>query len=214
MQLIWCLLWNFYLNMFQASLCPSSAEQECALPRTVLCTGCDGCGCVELGCQLCALWRLLFIINIRLVASCWFLSLHPTFMMHGHKSLKKVVTRFASLVSKVWSFQRQAQNSLLDRQNFDLHHPLSNKFLNSHHCAQDHTSMFVEISGSCCGAVEVFALLGCCAALSPSRVILELLDPWRWEWHTTQNVGNKLPTYIMQHSRWEKTSSLFIHHVS
>ena len=29
------------------------------------------------------------IINIRLVASCWSLSLHPTFMMHGHKSLKK-----------------------------------------------------------------------------------------------------------------------------
>ena len=30
------------------------------------------------------------IINIRLVASCWFLSLHPTFMMHGHKNLKKI----------------------------------------------------------------------------------------------------------------------------
>jgi len=29
------------------------------------------------------------IINIRLVASCWSLSLHPKFMMHGHKSLKK-----------------------------------------------------------------------------------------------------------------------------
>ena len=28
------------------------------------------------------------VINIRLVASCWFLSLHPTFMMNGHKSLK------------------------------------------------------------------------------------------------------------------------------
>jgi len=28
------------------------------------------------------------IINIRLIASYWFLSLHPTFMMHGHKSLK------------------------------------------------------------------------------------------------------------------------------
>ena len=30
------------------------------------------------------------IINIGLVASCWFLSLHPTFMMHGHKNLKFV----------------------------------------------------------------------------------------------------------------------------
>ena len=29
MQLIWCLLSNFYLNMFRASLCPSSGEQEC-----------------------------------------------------------------------------------------------------------------------------------------------------------------------------------------
>ena len=29
-----------------------------------------------------------------------------------------------------------------------------------------------------------------------------------------QNVGNKLPTYITQHPRWEKTSSLIIHHVS
>jgi len=30
----------------------------------------------------------ILIINIRLVAYCWFLCLHPTFMMHGHKSLK------------------------------------------------------------------------------------------------------------------------------
>ena len=60
MQLIWCLLSNFYLNMFRASLCPSSGEQECALPHMVFCTGCDGCGCVELGRELCALWKLLF----------------------------------------------------------------------------------------------------------------------------------------------------------
>ena len=142
MQLTWCLLSNFYLNMFQASLCPSSEEQECALPHMVFCTGSYGCGCVELGRELCALWKFLLsrtvtftvhtarvpvphnhsqhyqcrtphaavhtlvllmmgimmpetcwdrslIINIRLVASCWFLSLHPTFMMHGHTSLKK-----------------------------------------------------------------------------------------------------------------------------
>ena len=36
------------------------------------------------------------IKNIRLVASCWFLSLHPTFMMHGHTSLKK--TKFVSRI--------------------------------------------------------------------------------------------------------------------
>ena len=121
--------------MFRASLCPSSGEQECALPHMVFCTGCDGCGCLELGRALCETVKVTFtvhtarvpaphnhshhnqcrtpyaavhtlvllimgimmpetwwdkslIINIRLVASCWFLSLHPTFMMHGHKSLK------------------------------------------------------------------------------------------------------------------------------
>ena len=60
MQLIWSLLWNFYLNMFRSSLCPSSREQEYALPHMVFCTGCDGCGCVELGRKLCALSRSLF----------------------------------------------------------------------------------------------------------------------------------------------------------
>ena len=52
MQLIWFSLSNFYLNMFRASLCPSSVEQDCALPHMVFCTGCDGCGCVELGREL------------------------------------------------------------------------------------------------------------------------------------------------------------------
>ena len=61
MQLIWCLLSNFYLKMFRASLCPSSGEQECALPHMVFCTGSDGCGCVEMGRKLCALWRSLFV---------------------------------------------------------------------------------------------------------------------------------------------------------
>jgi hypothetical protein len=28
------------------------------------------------------------IINIGLLECCWFLSLHPTFMKHGHKNLK------------------------------------------------------------------------------------------------------------------------------
>ena len=112
---------KFYLNMFRASLCPSSGEQECLTPHMVFCTGCDGCGCVKLGRELCAAphnhshhnqcrtpyaavltlvllmmgimmpetcWDKSLKINIRLVASCWFLSLHPTFMMHGHKSLK------------------------------------------------------------------------------------------------------------------------------
>ena len=52
MQLIWCLLSNFYLNMFRAPLCPSSGEQDCVLPHMVFCTGCAGCGFVELGREL------------------------------------------------------------------------------------------------------------------------------------------------------------------
>ena len=39
-------------------------------------------------------WDRSLIIHIRLVASCWFLSLHPTLMMHGHKSLKPTNIRW------------------------------------------------------------------------------------------------------------------------
>jgi len=55
--------------MFRASLYPSSGEQDRVLLHVVFCTGCAGCGCVELGHKLCALcensvrcttWRLLF----------------------------------------------------------------------------------------------------------------------------------------------------------
>jgi len=38
MQLIWCLLSNFYLNMFRASLCPSAGEQDRVLLHMVFCT--------------------------------------------------------------------------------------------------------------------------------------------------------------------------------
>jgi len=126
MQLIRCLLSNFYLNMFRASLWPALGEKDRVLLHMVFCIGCAGCGCVELGRKLCALCEgysnlhtvhtaydpaphnhnqcrtpyavihglgLLMmvimmpetccdrslIINIRLVASCWFISLHPTF---------------------------------------------------------------------------------------------------------------------------------------
>jgi len=58
-------------------------------------------------------WDRSTIINIRLVASCWFLSLHPTFMTHGHNSLKiqqPYLTFIASggLLSFIWR-----KNSLL-----------------------------------------------------------------------------------------------------
>jgi len=121
MQLIWCILSNFYPNIFRASLCPSSGEQDRVLPHMVFCTGCAGCGwctvhtaynpaphnhsqhnqcrtpyVVVQGLVLLMMgimmpktcWDRSLIIYIRLVASCWFLSLDPTFMMHGHKSLK------------------------------------------------------------------------------------------------------------------------------
>ena len=53
MQIILYLLSNFYPNMFLASLCPSSGEQDSVLPHMVFCTGCADCGCVEL-CALCS----------------------------------------------------------------------------------------------------------------------------------------------------------------
>ena len=93
MQLIWSLLSIVYLNTFRAPLCPSSGEQDCVLPHMVFCTGCAGCGCVELRRrtpyavvhslvlltmgivvpETC--WDRRLTINFRLVASCWFLSL-------------------------------------------------------------------------------------------------------------------------------------------
>ena len=122
------------------------------------CTGSDGCGCVEVGCKPCALWRLLFdftvhtacipaphshshhyqcriqyaavhtivllmmgimmpetcwdslIINIRLVASCWSPSLHPKFMMHGHKSLKFIPVLFLhSLVAGLLAISQYSE---------------------------------------------------------------------------------------------------------
>ena len=87
MQLIWCLLSN-YLNMFRASLCPASGEQDCVLPHMVFLK--MGIMMPETCCD-----RSL-IINIRLVATCWFLSLHPTSMMHGHKSLRIWILILAS----------------------------------------------------------------------------------------------------------------------
>jgi len=136
MQLIRFLLSNFYLNMFRASLWPSSGEQDRVLPHMVFRSSCAGCGCVELGRKLHALctvhtacdptphnhsqhnqcrtpyavihglvlqmlcimmpetcWDRSLIIKIWLAASCWFLSLHPTFMMHGHKSLKMCILK-------------------------------------------------------------------------------------------------------------------------
>ena len=88
MLLIWCLLSNFYLNIFRGSLCPSSGEQDCVLPHMVFLK--MGIMMPETCCD-----RSL-IINIRLVASCWFLSLHPTSIMQDHRSLRKWILILAS----------------------------------------------------------------------------------------------------------------------
>jgi len=44
--------------MFRASLCPSSGDPDRVLLHMVFCTGCAGCGCVELGRKLCALCEI------------------------------------------------------------------------------------------------------------------------------------------------------------
>jgi len=40
--------------MFRALLCPSPGEQDRVILHIMFCTGCAGCGCVELGRKLCA----------------------------------------------------------------------------------------------------------------------------------------------------------------
>ena len=87
MHLIWCLLSNFYLNMFRASLWPSSGGQDCVLPHMAFCTVTrkgepyavvHNLLLLKMGIlmpETC--WDRSFIINTRFVASCWFLSLHP-----------------------------------------------------------------------------------------------------------------------------------------
>jgi len=145
MQPIWCLLSNFYLNMFWASLCPSSGEQDRVFLNMVFCTRCASC--VELGRKMCALcesnsnlhtvhtaydpaphnhnqhkqcrtpyavnhglvllmmgimmpetcWDRSLIINIGLVASCWFISLKPTF--HDARSQEPKISDNISLNS-------------------------------------------------------------------------------------------------------------------
>ena len=73
MQLIRCLLSNFCLNMFRATLCPSSGEQDRVLLHMVFCIVCAGCGCVELGRKPCALIRCIlsnFCLNMFRATLC------------------------------------------------------------------------------------------------------------------------------------------------
>ena len=52
--------------MFRTSLCPSSGEQDRVLLHMVFCTGCAGCGCVELGRKLCEGHRVHSAHSLRI----------------------------------------------------------------------------------------------------------------------------------------------------
>ena len=105
---MWCLLSNFYLNMFRASLCPSSGELHCeghcSTSRKVTFTmhtarvpaphnhsHHNQCRTPYAAVHTLVLltmgimmpktcWDKSLIINIRLVASCWFLSLSSPYV--------------------------------------------------------------------------------------------------------------------------------------
>ena len=57
--------------MFRALLCPSSGEQDRVSLHMVFCTGCAGCGCVELGRKLCALCEGYCTALVVLVVVVW-----------------------------------------------------------------------------------------------------------------------------------------------
>jgi len=108
MQLIWCLLSIVYLNMFRASLCPSSEEQDCVLPNMVL--QCwtpyavvhwtpyavvHSLILLTMGIMMLeTCWDKRLIINIRLAASCWFLSL-PCSLRECYNLLHKISDSFS-----------------------------------------------------------------------------------------------------------------------
>jgi len=106
---------SFCLNMFRASLCPSSGDQRpcfCIWCTALVLLDVVGSGCGALRCRMWALWRFLFWVEHGLcspedrhndarnilrkvnnkhliVASCWFfLSFHTLLTMHCHRSLK------------------------------------------------------------------------------------------------------------------------------
>ena len=85
---------NFCLNMFRASLCPSSGEQRpcyciwCTVLALLDVVG-SGCGLCVVGCEQCSKHVETEVDNKHLiVASCWFFSLHTLLTIHGHRNLK------------------------------------------------------------------------------------------------------------------------------
>ena len=156
----WCNLSDIYYHTstskcFGHHYAHHQENKNGVLLHMVFCTGCAGCGCVQLGRKLCALcegycstqctqctqctqlaaqlhtttasnqcripyavilslvllkmgimmsetcWDRSLVINTRLFSSCWFLSLQPTFMMHGHKNLKRVHKSTGTLINDV-----------------------------------------------------------------------------------------------------------------
>ena len=91
-----------FLNMFRASLCPSSGEQD-----VCYCVGCaalvlldvvgSGCGALPCGvrnmlrnCWTETCWEIFENKHLT-VAFCWFsLSLHNLLTTHGHRNLKQI----------------------------------------------------------------------------------------------------------------------------
>jgi len=88
-QAVWRLQWPSHSAH---RLRPSSTQPQPAQP--VQNTICSSTGLVLLMMGIMmpeTCWDWSLIINIGLVASCWFLSLHPTFVMHGHKNIKFII---------------------------------------------------------------------------------------------------------------------------
>ena len=83
--------------MFRASLSPSSGEQDCVLLHMVFCTGCAGCGCVQLGRKLCALCEGYFsnsnLIKPYQTSTKQKLSKHIFFVFDGRMSAEKHVCK-------------------------------------------------------------------------------------------------------------------------
>jgi len=95
--------YQYFLNMFRASLCPSSGEQDvcycrwCAALVLAQHTTCSNTSFVLLKMGIMmpeTCWESIAIKHLT-VASCWFsLSLHNLLTMHGHRNLKLVICDF------------------------------------------------------------------------------------------------------------------------
>ena len=92
-------------------------------------------------------WDKSLIIDIRLVASCWFLALHPTFMMHGHKSLKNAIyiRIWDGVTRPVAACNNLATDRMINETGFDYRQEQSFSVLsNVQTCPAVHPSPYVE----------------------------------------------------------------------